>query len=287
MEPAEILLQAGLQHGRLHGRIDYNVVPSSIKQSSHSLQQVLVFVNGLMLPQEGWFPVMADLIRKCQTANSPFPAMLSYDRAGQGRSGPHPKDENPEPDSEPGYRHDCQDSAAELEDLICHILQHPIFTASKNAKMILVCNSIGCPIGRLYAQQHRESIVGLIFLDSNITNTDFVSIWPDPDSPSFDASSLPQGIDPDGLRLTRMKFSKAFHPSVSNPEGLNRRNLSELLPQGDEPSLYESRSKGPFVTVVGHDPRAFAEQSQAVSSQHRMFLEEETIKRRRKELILS
>ncbi|KAL9097416.1 MAG: hypothetical protein Q9165_000312 [Trypethelium subeluteriae] len=280
MDPAEVLAQAGFQHGRLHGRIDYNLVPSSAKQSSNSLRQVLVFVNGLMLPQDGWFPVMADLIQKCQAAQLPSPAMLSYDRAGQGSSGLHPKDENPEPDSEPGYRHDCQDSAAELEDLIYHVLQHPSSTESENLKVILVCNSIGCPIGRLYAQQHRQSILGLIFLDSNITNTDFVSIWPDPDSPSFDASSLPQGIDMDGLRLTRMKFSKVFHPSVSNPEGLNRRNLSKLLPLGDEPTLYESGKKGPFVTVVGHDPQAFADQSQAVSPQYRMVLEKETIKRR-------
>ena len=265
MDHLEILAQAGLCHGTFEGRVDYNVIPVSTGAAGQNSSQLVVFVNGLMLPQDGWFPVMAGIIQKCKVLDVPPPAMLSFDRAGQGKSGPHPKDANPEPGSTPGHRHDCIDAAVELGELLTHILQPPNFKEPTHVKLCLVCNSIGCPIGRLYAQQHPESIAGLVFLDSNITNTDFVSIWSDPDAPDFDASSLPNGIDASGLRLTRLKFRKFFHPSVPNPEGISRSNLPELLPYSDEPKLYGPNAKGPFLTIVGHDPQSFAEQSRTVS----------------------
>lgn len=270
MDPSELLTQAGLRHGLFEGRVDYNFIPASTTDSRQDFQQLVVFVNGLMLPQDGWFPAMAGIIQRCQATGSPSPAMLSYDRAGQGKSGLHPKDLNPEPDSEPGHRHDCKDAAIELGELLGYILQPPNFVESALVKLVLICNSIGCPIGRLYAQQDLQSIAGLVFLDSNITNTDFVSIWPDPDAPGFDASSLPEGVDAEGLRLTRLKFKKLFHPSVPNPEGISRRNLPQLLPNGDFPKLHGSDTEGPFLTVVGHDPQAFAEQSWTVSLRYNM-----------------
>ena len=265
MHPTKLLAHAGLHNDRFEGRVDYNLIPHLAKQSNNSSPQLLVFVNGLMLPQDGWYPVMAEVIQSCKALDLPRPAILSYDRAGQGKSGAHPKDSNPEPKSEPGHRHNCTDAAVELGELLNHVVQPPTFPGPAGTKVVLVCNSIGCPIARLYAQQHVESIAGLIFLGSNITNTDFVSLWPDPDAPEFDASSLPDDIDADGLRLTRLKFRKVFHPSVPNPEGLSRRNLPELLAYGDEAQLYGDNIKGPFLTVVGHDQMAFAEQSRTVS----------------------
>lgn len=54
-----------------------------------------------------------------------------------------------------------------------------------------------------------------------------------------------------------------FHPSVRNPENLDRRNVAELLPHADRPHLVGFGSPppghGPWITVVGHDPVRFAD----------------------------
>ncbi|KAI9700143.1 MAG: hypothetical protein M1820_006925 [Bogoriella megaspora] len=258
MNVPAILARAGLQHGKFEDRIDYNFIPSSSSAADKASQWLLVFVNGLMLPQVGWFPAIANLLEKCKTENINYTPMLSYDRSGQGQSGLHPKDANPEPDSEPGHRHDVVDAAEELNELVGDI---SIKAGLQNPKLILVANSIGGPLSRLYMQRYPGTVAGLIILDSNPANTDFVSIWPDPDAPGFDVNSLPGGIDPEGLRDARAKTRKFFHPANPNAEGLSRRNLPELLPDSDKPKLEGPGDKGPLLTIVGHDPEAFAEES--------------------------
>lgn len=225
---------------------------------------LVVFLNGLIAPQSFWLPVMALMLRRLEmtdtstTGATARPQMLAYDRYGQGRTidrDPSDGDEG----KEEGYGHDTLDVVRDLQQLITQITQHP---DSQPKRIMFVANSIGCAIARLYAQQYPGTVAGMLLLDSIMANTDFVSIFPDPSSPDFDPGSLPQGVTPEMLYETRKKFREVFHPSVKNPEGLDRRNLAALLPDAGKPFLHHGfAEKPPFVTVVGHDPEWFARES--------------------------
>ena len=52
---------------------------------------------------------------------------------------------------------------------------------------------------------------------------------------------------------------KIFSPSNPNKEGLDRRNLAELLPSASEPKLVGPGRKAPYISVVGHDAETFAQ----------------------------
>ena len=150
--------------------------------------------------------------------------------------------------------------------------------------MLFIANSIGCPLARLYSQTYHppstpsESlpvvVVGYIFLDSMMANSDFVSppLFPDPDSRDFDESKLPDGITTNDIRHARDMFGRYFHPDVPNPERFDRRNLRELLPFADRPALprvkivvASGEEVDPKMVVVGHDWDVFAENCESVS----------------------
>ena len=124
-------------------------------------------------------------------------------------------------------------------------------------RVVLVANSIGCAIARLYAARH--PVAAILFLDSIIANSDF-DFWPDPDAPGFDPRDLPADVTVEVLREQRAKFAAVFRPAAVNREGLSRRNLAQLLPSSDAPML-GSQGERPWVTVVGHDFDAFAAES--------------------------
>ncbi|TGJ76843.1 hypothetical protein E0Z10_g10797 [Xylaria hypoxylon] len=223
---------------------------------------LVVFLNGLIAPQSFWLPVMALVLRHLKLGDSSIdggasrPQMLAYDRYGQGRTiDRDPSDEG----KEEGYGHDTLDVVRDLHQLISQTRED---SDDQPKRIMFVANSIGCAIARLYAQHHPGTVAGMLFLDSIMANTDFVSIFPDPDSPDFDPGSLPQDVTPEMLHETRKKFREVFHPSVKNPEGLDRRNLATLLPDADKPSLGQGfAGRAPFVIVVGHDPEWFAKES--------------------------
>ncbi|KAI0974731.1 Alpha/Beta hydrolase protein [Xylaria arbuscula] len=233
----------------------------SVGQSGCS-DVLIVFLNGLVAPQSFWLPIMALMLRRIHMAvpgtDSVLsrPQMLAYDRYGQGRTiDRDPGDEG----KEEGYGHDALDVVRDLHQLI---IQTTPNSDSQPKRIMFVANSIGCAIARLYSQHYPGTVAGMLLLDSIMANSDFVSIFPDPDSPEFDPGSLPQGVTPDMLYETRNKFRQVFHPSVKNPEGLDRRNLATLLPDADRPSLSHGYAgRAPFVTVVGHDPEWFAKES--------------------------
>ncbi|KAE8150636.1 Alpha/Beta hydrolase protein [Aspergillus avenaceus] len=218
---------------------------------------LIVFINGMGLPQASWGPVIAKLKNIRQETGTP--AILTYDRYGQGQTTDRDPDDAAAPD--PMHGHDCMSVVKDLRQLITQITRDKLGTTDIDSlSLLLVGNSIGGPLARLYAQEYPGTVAGLLLLDSNIANTDFVSIFPDPDAEGFDPSTLPPGVPLPALRGTREAMRRMFHPSVGSKEGLSRRNLPELLPSSDGPVVRGPDGKSPFVTVVGHDFETFAQE---------------------------
>ena len=181
-------------------------------------------------------------------------SMLAYDRYGQGAT--TDRDPNDAKAEDPKHGHDLRESARDLKELL--LLMHDRW----DTRIVFVANSIGCPLARLYVQDYPGQVAGILLLDSNITNTNFVDIFPDPDAEGFDASKLPDGVDAEGLRAMRTGMGAKFHPSISSAEGLSRKNITQLLPRAERPRLLGWRKdpNGPYVTVVGHGHEAFAQE---------------------------
>lgn len=216
---------------------------------------LVVFLNGLMTDKSSWIPVISGIIRRRKSLASPeFPSMLAYDRYGVGMT----EDRDPlDQGRERGHGHDCRDAAEDLYHLISHFSKGLKLLSGEKLRIVLVANSIGCAIARLYAE--RYPVAALLFLDSIMANSDF-DIWPDPDAPSFDKRGLPDDVSVEVLREQRAKFAAIFRPDAINREGLSRRNLAKLLPRSEAPML-GSQDERPWVTVVGHDFEAFAAES--------------------------
>jgi pimeloyl-ACP methyl ester carboxylesterase len=227
----------------------------------HPLSDTLVvFLNGLVLPCAAWSETVDRFVNLRRESGQATPALLCYDRYGQGKSDSDPNDPK---DSE--YGHNARTVIADLHQLLIQVSQDELHRQLEDLRLVLVCNSIGCALARLYAAEHPGRVEAYLFLDSMMANTDFVSIFPDPDDPDFDERQLPEGITADDLRHAREQFCDFFHPTVPNPEHLDRRQLRELLPRADGPALPSGPGKrSPLLTVVGHDWDMFAEQCEHV-----------------------
>ncbi|KAL3454996.1 alpha/beta-hydrolase [Aspergillus heterothallicus] len=251
---------ADLQHIALttkpSAKIAYTFHPAT---STTTPPTLLVFLNGLGLPQASWFATIAKLQ---ESSSSPLPALLTYDRYGQGAT--TDRDPSDEAAEDPTHGHDCLTVIKDLRQLITQIASDKLGIPESDidrVRLILVANSIGGALSRLYAQEYPGTVAGLLLLDSVLANSDFVSIFPDPDAPGFDEATLPEGITADALRAGREGMKRVFHPSVGSKEGLSRKNLAQLLPHSDSPVLVGPDGKNPYVTVVGHDFEAFAKES--------------------------
>jgi pimeloyl-ACP methyl ester carboxylesterase len=235
----------------------YTYVPASGAVSSTPL--LVVFVNGLGLPKSSWFPV---IMRLLESNLEHRPAMLAYDRYGQATTtDTDPSDVGA---ADPMHGHDCMSVVKDLRQLLTQIAKDKIDIMDVDkVELIFVCNSIGGAITRLYTQEYPGTVAALLILDSVLANSDFVSMWPDPDAPGFNEKDLPEGVTPDILRETREKLGfRMFHPQNGSKEGLSRKNLKDLLPESNSPMLKGVKGRGPFVTVVGHDFMAFAEENE-------------------------
>jgi pimeloyl-ACP methyl ester carboxylesterase len=216
--------------------------------------KLVLFVNGLMGPQASWFPAIGQLHK-----DSASFAMMTYDRFGQGSTTSRdPRDAQAE---DPKYGHSMEDVVEDLGHLLDAVIAKEGHQGA-TVELILVGNSIGCPIIRLFTARHASStysVRGIIFLDSMIANTDFVSALPDPDQPGsgFDPSThLGDDCTLEQYHAARKGLSR-LHPSTPNPEGLDRRNAASLLPKANEPVF----PQGPYLLVVGHDGEVHAKQS--------------------------
>ena len=232
------------------------------KESSSPMSEkdvIVVFINGLMTTNDSWGATLDQFVPTAPKNVS----FLCYDRYGQGATTDHdPADEEAE---DPKHGHDLTSTTEDLGYLVSHFTGQETSTPG-GPKVVLVGNSIGGAIIRLYAQTYPATVAGVIILDSVIANTDFVGIFPDPDAPGFNVSSLPEGITAEGLRKVRQQMAIIFHPTVGSREGLSRKNLGQLLPHGDKPKLVGwstniNGQRGPYVTVVGHGWEEFATQT--------------------------
>ncbi|ORX96434.1 Alpha/Beta hydrolase protein [Clohesyomyces aquaticus] len=243
-------------------QIHYTYYPPSPSKATHPnpfSQTLLVFLNGLVLPRSSWDASISKFLQARINARLPYPALLSYDRYGQGDSDPDPDDAEPPP----CHGHDVMSATHVLRQFLLQMWKEHLDISSPTQfpNIIFICNSIGCAIARLFAQTYPGTVSGLLFLDSIMANSDFVSLWPDPDAHNFDPHTLPPGVSERDVRETREKYRRIFHPSVPNSEGLSRRNLATLLPSSSSPALEGPGGSGPYLTVVGHDWETFADQS--------------------------
>ena len=248
--------------GKPSAKIAYTYYPpskSDNQQTNPFSQTLVVFLNGLILPRDSWDASIRSFLTKRINVRLPYPALLSYDRYGQGDSDHDPDDKTPPP----SHGHDCMSAVHSLRQFLLQIWKEhlDISNPTQFPALILVCNSIGCALARLFTENYPGTVSGMLFLDSIMANSDFVSIWPDPDAEDFDKNTLPPGVDKKDVIDTRDKYYRMFHPSQPNNENLSRRNLATLLPSASSPKLEGYRGEGPYLTVVGHDWETFAEQS--------------------------
>ncbi|KAI2623497.1 alpha/beta-hydrolase [Hypomontagnella submonticulosa] len=237
--------------------LSYRFVPG---HGPLSTTHLIVFLNGLIVPQAGWQPTIDKLQRdwagnsQAGEAGDNRPPLLTYDRYGQGESARDPADDLH------GGTHDIFEVIRDLHILTKEIWATKVITAIDEAplpsKLVFVANSIGCVIARLYAEAHPGTVAGLLLLDSNIANSDLVSIFPDPDAPDFDPAVLPEDVTVEDLRRTRASYALNFRPEAPNPEHLDRSTIAAALPYSDAPSLLGE----PRIIVVGHDWETFAEE---------------------------
>lgn len=215
---------------------------------------LIVFFNGLGAPQAGWAATIAKLK---ELSPQGLPAILTFDRFGQGQT--TDRDPNDEGAEDPMHAHDSMAVVTDIRQLITQILKEKMeISDPDNARLLVVGNSIGCAFTRLYAAEYPGTVAAALLLDSVLTDTDFVSVFPDPDAEGFNPDDLPKGVTPENLRTAREETRKRFHPSLGSREGLTRRNLSKLLPHADSPALPKVDGKSPYVTVLGHDFDYFA-----------------------------
>jgi pimeloyl-ACP methyl ester carboxylesterase len=209
------------------------------------------------LPASSWLPGIQIL----QSSVNSCPAILTYDRYGQGLT------TSRDPlDSEKELGHDLLDIANDLHEIINTVATSKLGLQSSDIKdgklhLVLIGASIGALVTRLYVQHHPGAVAGIILLDSNIA-VDYSDVWPDPDAPDFDPKLVvSDDCTLEQYRVARAKITAMFDLKVKNAEGLDRSNSPALLPHADAPKLVGVGGKGPQLTVVGHDPVTFAEMS--------------------------
>ena len=184
--------------------------------------------------------------------------MLTYDRFGQGQTTAHdPLDDLPS--KQPGYGHDMLDVTKDLRELLQAV---GLRTTAEPRNRIFVAASIGAHIARLYVQSNPGEVNGILVLDSNIGNAEFTDFWPNPQAPDFD----PKDVTTDDCSLEQYldayaKLGKMFDSSVKNAEGLDRRNVKNLLPDPGARKLIGPDEEGLWLTVADHEPEAFANES--------------------------
>lgn len=219
--------------------------PLSYTLTTSSSDVLVVFINGLGLPAVSWNATIS-LVQSYSTASN----FLTYDRYGQGET--TARDPADATAADPSYGHDLTSPVKDLDELL-----ESLGLASK--KIILVSASIGVHIARLYAAAHPERVSGHLMLDSNMGNIEMTAIWPDPAAPGF-PDILGDDFTLEQYQTAKTRLGRMFDSDAKNKEGLDRRNVKDLVPDASTPKLMGPRGP-PWLTVAGHDPLSFAEES--------------------------
>ena len=209
---------------------------------------LVAFINGLGLPAASWANAIS-------LVGGQKPNFLTYDRFGQGQTTARdPADDLP--GKQPGYGHDLNDIVEDLHGLLEKVVPG-------RPRIILVSASIGVHVARLYDQRYPGKVAAHLMLDSNIANLTTSDILPDPDAAGFDEGRVL--ADDCTLQQYRDAYARAaliFNPGSKNPEGLDRRGIKALLPEASAPALSSFGGRAPWLTVAGHEPTAFAVESE-------------------------
>jgi pimeloyl-ACP methyl ester carboxylesterase len=236
-------------------QISYSLTPPTV--SGDANPTLIVFFNGMMAPQTSWVKTISKLK---ELSPEGLPAILTFDRFGQGQT--TDRDPNDEGAADPTHAHDSMAVVRDVRQLVTQVLKDKLkIEDPDSARLFLIGNSIGCAFSRLYASEYPGTVSAVMLLDSVLTDTDFVSVFPDPDAEDFNPDDLPSGVSADNIRVAREETRKRFHPDIGSKEGLTRKNLTQLLPKADSPALPKADGKEPYVTVLGHDFDYFAQRT--------------------------
>ncbi|CAG1967052.1 unnamed protein product, partial [Fusarium graminearum] len=160
-------------------QLSYSFTPSTA--SGDANPTLIVFVNGMIAPQTSWIKTISKLQ---ELSPQGLPAILTFDRFGQGQT--TDRDPNDEGAADPLHAHDSMDVVHDVRQLITQVLKNKLNVEDPdNARLFLIGNSIGCAFSRLYAGEYPGTVSAILFLDTVLTDTDFVSVFPDPDAQDF------------------------------------------------------------------------------------------------------
>ena len=138
-EPEVSALSLDGKHG---AKIRYTYYPaapaSSLGHNNRFSQTLIVFLNGLMLPRSSWDASINVFLEKRTKAGLPYPALLSYDRYGQGDSDRDPGDVDPPP----CHGHDIMSAVRDLRQFTLQIWKEHLQRSSPTQSpcLVFVCN---------------------------------------------------------------------------------------------------------------------------------------------------
>ncbi|TVY20023.1 hypothetical protein LARI1_G000982 [Lachnellula arida] len=228
--------------------ISYSFFPPT-NQPDAAPKRLIVFINGLGLPASSWLPsisIFREDIKSC-------PAILTYDRFGQGlTTSKDPLDGTPGKEN----GHDFVDVANDLHEIIVTIATTKLgLKASDVEDGTLHLLLLGASIGARFYVSTRNTTPALWQEQSSSTPT-----WPTPIIPT---SGLILTLLASTPRLSgaRERMAGMFDLKVKNAEGIDRLPGPTLLPHADGPKLVGPGGKGPWLSVVGHEPETFAQVS--------------------------
>jgi pimeloyl-ACP methyl ester carboxylesterase len=221
--------------------------------------RLLVFLSGLDVPKTLWKGTVKSLLKTSESSCLDLPPMLLYDRFGVGAT----TDQDPsDAGKAPEQRHDVMEAVRDLRQLIIQISEAHLGYAEHEIDQLhleFAAHSIGCCVGRLYAQNFPGTVNALLLIDSAIANTPIQNFIPNPEIPEeFDKLNLPKGVNIDSCRhAIKALGNTPFSAQFPIRERLRWTNLPSLLPFNDAPRLVGSSPGLPLVTVLCHDPEVF------------------------------
>lgn len=118
----------------------YPASPSKHHRPNPFAKTLVVFLNGMVQPRASWQPSLHKFLEKRITNRLPYPALVTYDRYGQGDSAHDPDDP---PASGPSHGHDAMSAVHSLRQFTLQIWKAHLDNSNPTQSpcLIFVCNS--------------------------------------------------------------------------------------------------------------------------------------------------